>query len=353
MKKYIFIILIILFNYNIINTQEWESVLELSYGNKQQQVGIDDSPIGYGSITCIAFDKNNYLYISDNINNRILVFNDKLKFSKEIKSNNRYLASTGRILIDDDLNIWGFSSSSGFKIDNNGKVLVEGKDELLPYHVGTWDTVNLYNNKLIGKVEYKKKLFAINEKGKEADLTVLENERDNRINDLAISRSISQEKLNVVKKLNDKVKAKSDKIKSFIDEKGRLYATDDNEFAEYAKIQREVKKENNTSRSKVEFKDEPFSLKHYNGIKGKYIGLFVGIDNTLNTYWNSYDDKSIKVFDKYGQLLKEIIFKDLYDKSSIASPFQYIFNIDQKGNIYYAWMHSDVGFRLYQYKRTW
>ena len=353
MKKIILVLIIVTINLAILNSQQWESVLELSFGNKQQQVGIDEGPLGFGSITCIVFDKNNYMYISDNINNRILVFNEKLKFSKEIKNNNRYLASTGRILIDDDLNIWGFSSGYGFKIDNNGNVLVEKKRQLLPFHSETWRDIGLYNNKIIGSLKYEKKLVLLDENGKEFDVEKVEKHRDNLLAEQR-HNNLSRSNTDIdISNIKDNVKKK---MVSFIDENGKLFSVNKKEYTEYAKIlrteARDKKLTDSRSNSEIKFTDEPFVFYRDNNGNVKFQpgwNLF-GTDNLASTYWYHFSGK-IKIFDKYGQLLKEISLVELYKKSNVDT--LRTLTIDQKGNIYYAWMHSDVGFRLYQYTRDW
>ena len=354
MKKTIIILMIITISIFSVYSQQWESVLELSFGDKQQQVGLEDWPEGLSSVTNIIIDKNNFLYIADARNDRILVFNNKLKFHKEIRTKDGYLDSNRKMLIDEDLNIWVLFNSRVFKMDNSGKLLIDSKEveKIIPYLPNHWHKLQLYNKKIFVK-DRKGKFYGIDEEGKNLLETKMKESKNNALNDLAMSRSVSQDELKIIQGIDEKVRAKSDKIKSFVDEKGILYSADRDEYKEYAKIQRNVKKENNTSRSNIEFKGEPYAMRKIPGTKYYDGGNYFGTDKNHNTYWICSEKKVevIQIFDKFGQLLKELDIKELEESQNVDMNNHCA--IDQKGNIYYAWMHSDVGFRLYQYTRDW
>ena len=354
MKKIIIVLIIVTINLAILNSQQWESVLELSFGSSKQQVGIEEWPTGYSSVTNMAFDKNDNLYLADERNDRILVFNKNFKYVKEITSKSSYLSSTRRMLIDKNLNIWVLFNSCVFKIDNNGKLLIDTTEaeKMLPYLPDYWYKMHLYESKLFVK-NRDGVFFGIDDTGKKFDIEKVEKYRDNL---LAEQRHNNLSRSNTDINFDDVKNNVKGKISSFIDENGRIFSTDKNEYIKYAKelrkVARDKKVPDSRSNKPIEFNEEPFGFNEGEIVikEWKNEWYWFATDKNQNSYWR-HESGVVKVFDKFGQRIKEISLVELYKKSNVDT--LRTLTIDQKGNIYYAWMHSDVGFRLYQYKRTW
>lgn len=341
MRKRICMLLYITFSITLLVSQNWENVLEKKFGNEDQQIGLEFGGESYHSVMAIAFDKFNNLYIGDKKNYRILVYNKSFDFIKMIKTEPDNLLDRGsRILIDDNLDIINLSSSGGFKIDNDGKILIPYSKKFLPNRSYTWKHVSLYENKLVGNKRPDGELFVIDEKGLKIDNEIIFKIRDEKKSITSVSK---------VDELNEN---DFGKFNAFLNEKGKLYTREINEYKKLAKLYREkksareIKSQKINGNPKTSKGSEKKSFYFENNPESTYDNLrVIDVDNKSNVYCQDSLRTRLIVFDKYGNQIKSIDASELKKTSNIYASFF----LDKEFNVYYIWMNSDVGFILYKY----
>jgi len=326
LKKYILLlILLISYNYNLLAINEYE-ILELGtipIGNQTGMLGYDATKIlpGYGPIrpTTYSISEDNYIYICDNLNQRINVYDLELNFIREIKGNGFRLPKIEKIKIDKEENIIAIISNFLLKIDKQGRKKFTIKKTKLSSEVMTKynyfpfkDYIFFYDKDIVKWIS--------------PDGSIIENENDlNSISMLLTDEINSKLKIQGIEKI---LKYKNEKNIIFAGDK--LLSTDFKKHKDYFDFLK-------STLTDINFKDE--SAKH----SYRSINSFIDYDSYSNSYWvgSTGEKRIILVFSKFGGLL------DCFYHTRGVLPA-----VTSNGDIY-TWEINEEGVAFYKIARRW
>lgn len=294
-----------------------KKVVTLPQGNNNGQIGLNKKFIGGATGPMSLYIKNNgNFYVSDGINNRIVILDKNGKFISNIYNHGRYnLLGSYKIEIDNNDNI--FILSSGYmKIDKNGEALFYIDFNKIDNNLFNKNNFFLINDYTIF-YDSTNSLKIFNNKG-EIVLKNLKNDLVNAINNKSLQKIDPN---------------KTEKIKSFLSKNELIF----NENKLLTKNFEQFKEYSYLKNSKIDFQN----------LSNISVGEFINYDNEYNSYWNGYEkypNKIIIIFDNEGNI-KHCFYNILIEN---------ILSIDQNGNCYTIIPdENNENITIWKYEKAW
>ncbi|MBN2536639.1 MAG: hypothetical protein JXB88_27400, partial [Spirochaetales bacterium] len=289
MQKNIYIFLLLFFFIHLlcadINEYKYDLVKEIGTGSgKKELLGYVEGMPPSGP-TCFAI-YDNKIYINDNKNNRLAIFDNNFHFEREIKVDKYLFAGVDEMVIDPDDNIYldVVGNDNITKMTPDGKILFEISRviEMSHEHLYFIDKYAFYydNKKKIGCINNKGELF-----GQEKALEILEKQEGWM--EGFFTNTPHEDKFKTFLNSNNLIYINS-----------KLYIRDIITFEQYISI------------IKTNFKGTKFIKDiHNQNMAGIRIIKFNGFDNENNYYFEGRYKQGnrnyllLLIYSKYGQLL--------------------------------------------------
>lgn len=319
----------------------WEEYISFEFGSNENQLGAEelyDTGLAM-TISTFGFDREGNLFIVDNCNKRVVIYDKNGLLQDIILKNQNIILGTNRILIQDPY-LYLINSQAGilkYHIDNKNISWIKKKSDIESFKFN-WKNIYTYKDKLIyyTKTNNIISLKVINKDGEIMDI-------DNKKYVDSFSPLDSRSS-------NDPVFFSSGK-NEFIDEKGLLYPDRNSSYSSFLEYSKKSDKKS---------KDKEF-IHFDHRIDGDInTDLFLGYDKNNLIYFLLYTrkkgdkegyKKTIVVFSKSGKLLSKFQLGPSPEKANFGG--WDTIKIDYDGNVYYFWAHTEMGAKIYKYKRDW
>lgn len=310
----------ILINFNIFSLQykfhEPKKLISIPNGYGNDKIVLNKKAIYGGGIigpTTLTIDNNNF-YIPDNLNNKILIFNENGKFIKSIYINFQYFKGNKKIKLDEDKNLIILSKAI-VKIDQQGKELfIKSLNDIDNFLISI-NNFQVIKNEIL--LEKDNRIYLIDDKG------IQKTTKD--FNTLKIT--YNKKTLQNNSTLNDEQR---NKIQKYLNENDlilyndKLLTNNFSKFFDYFKI-------NN--------KSIDINLSNFGGYD------LIGYDKINNAYWNATSNglNTIIIINKNGKILN--IFH--YNVGFIQA-------VDSDGNLYSITFDENYeNTIIWKYERVW
>ena len=314
--KIIILIIIPLYSYEI-KEYEKELVKYIPSDGRIQSLKYGKGVLPPGP-ECFTISDNNFIYVCDTHNDRIVVFDINMNYIKEIKHNEkkRYFSFANNLKIDNIENLY-LTSNNGLltKFDNKGNKF---------FRIFDINKENYIINNFIFYYDGNKKIHAIDETG-------------NILDNTTAKEKLKKEKI----KKNENNSTNDIQIEIFVEENelilldGKLLINDFSVHQKYYKIRKNQSVKKNNS-------EEEINLANFRVYK------IFGYDNNINCYWGAYYGEGIKqrevvlVFNKNG-LLINIFYNTINGLDLQVAP---------NGDLY-GMVLGDGGVSFYKITRKW
>lgn len=149
MRKIVFVIMSCSFLlFSEVNNYELELIKKIDTGSEVGQIGWESNPIGggYTSPRIFAVGKDSNIYIPDDINKRICVFNSSLILIKNIVVENytKFIAGSRKIKIQTNGNLTTISRRTFSQINSNGEYIFSFLKKNIPAIYGGFYPIGDY-----------------------------------------------------------------------------------------------------------------------------------------------------------------------------------------------------------------